>query len=108
MSDNLEELIRHDIRVCMDEHNVICVSKENKIYYYGYDIITEQFIKMKKDSAIEMPKVILNLINNKFARLKLSNHLCPSVDKSAKLMRMGKKTLFRLNKEMEEAYGQNG
>lgn len=98
----LEDLVREDVKIVMDDKYIIKVKTENKKYFYGFDIITEDFKRVPRETSLEMPKYMLDFLNNESIRARLALSMCSSYTKASRLLRLSERTLFRLIERMNK------
>lgn len=85
--------------IIIADDNIIKVIKDDDKYYYGYNILTEEFKKVFKNHSVKINKTLIRLLGDESIRVKLALSLTNNNAKAAKMLNLSGRTLFRIKKD---------
>lgn len=80
-----------------DGNNIIKINTSDAYNHYGFDILTECYIKLDKSKCYKVPNIVFDLIKSEENRIKVVYHIAgkASLEYKSKLLGISDRTFYR-------------
>lgn len=93
--------------LCITENHIIKIQFGDKKYLYGYDLITEKFVKVLIKDCRPFPKIMLQLISNEKLKILILDQLCSDLEHAAEVSRLSVRNISTLRKRHNIFYNED-
>lgn len=87
--------------IVINNDSVINVINIEDNFYYGYDIINEEFKRVSIKDSIQFSKTLIKLLGCQNTRTKIAINLTDSETEATKILKTSKKTLNRTKHKLK-------